>query len=216
MNTEGWTAGLVQDISNNSVYYRNIRFENNTYKLPPASQNGSPFTWMDGYKNLSDWKNYGLDSGSAIYQPGAETVSYLSDRNWTSMYNGWGPVEKDRSNGEAGSDGKTLTINNQTFTKGLGAHASSEVRYALGGACSTFTAVVGVDDEVGDYGSVNFQVYVDGSLRFDSGTMYGSTTAKGVYVNTTGGSDLALVMTNANFNIDYDHGDWGDAKISCR
>jgi parallel beta-helix repeat protein len=216
LNTEGWTAGMVQDVSNSGVYYRNIRFENNIYKLPPTSQNGSPFTWMDGYKNLGDWRNYGLDGGSAIYQPQAETFSYLSDRSWSSMYNGWGSVERDRSNGETGGDGRALTINGLAFSKGLGVHASSDVHYQLGGSCSTFTAIVGIDDEVGSNGSVNFQVYVDGSLRYDSGTMYGSTPAKGVYVNTSGGYDLSLVVTNGDYSIDYDHADWGDARISCR
>ena len=53
------------------------------------------------------------------------------------MTNGWGPVEKDRSNGEAGaSDGEPITLNGVTYAKGLGAHAASDVRYALNGACS--------------------------------------------------------------------------------
>ena len=66
------------------------------------------------------------------------------------MTNGWGPVEKDRSNGEAGaSDGGTITLNGVTYAKGLGAHAASDIRYALNGACSVFTAAVGVDDEMG-------------------------------------------------------------------
>ena len=53
------------------------------------------------------------------------------------MTNGWGPVEKDQSNGEAGAtDGATITLNGVTYAKGLGAHAGSDVRYALNGACS--------------------------------------------------------------------------------
>ncbi len=44
---------------------------------------------------------------------------------------------------------------------------------ALGGACSVFTAVVGLDDEVGANGSVVFQVWTDGVKRYDSGVMTG-------------------------------------------
>src|SRR5207247_1662349 len=47
--------------------------------------------------------------------------SYLSDLTWTSMTNGWGPVERDQSNGESGTgDGSTLTLNGTTYAKGLG------------------------------------------------------------------------------------------------
>src|SRR5688572_4943333 len=61
---------------------------------------------------------------------------YLSDREWTSASNGWGPVERDRSNGEsAGGDGRTLALNGVTYAKGLGVHASSDVRFTLAGNC---------------------------------------------------------------------------------
>ena len=33
-----------------------------------------------------------------------DDVTYLSDRAWTTVENGWGPVEKDRSNGETAAD----------------------------------------------------------------------------------------------------------------
>ena len=69
------------------------------------------------------------------------------------MTNGWGPVEKDKSNGENGAgDGHTLTLNGITYTKGLGAHAASDVRYALAANCTRFKASVGIDDEVGHSG----------------------------------------------------------------
>src|SRR5207237_118983 len=48
--------------------------------------------------------------------------SYLSDLTWTSMTNGWGPVERDHSNGETGAtDGGPLVLNGVTYAKGLGA-----------------------------------------------------------------------------------------------
>ena len=100
------------------------------------------------------------------------TTTYLSDLNWTSATNGWGSVEKDRSNGEQGAtDGNPLTLNGVKYTKGLGVHAGSDVRYNLNGAYKTFLADVGVDDEVGGNGSVIFQVYADGALLYDSGTL---------------------------------------------
>src|SRR6185436_696220 len=71
------------------------------------------------------------------------TTIFVSDLTYTVTTNGWGPVEKDKSNGEqAAGDGHTLTLNGVTYAKGLGVHAASEVRYNLGANCNTFTASV--------------------------------------------------------------------------
>jgi hypothetical protein len=151
-----------------------------------------------------------------VLRNGGGSGTYLSDLTWTSMSNGWGPVERDRSNGELGaSDGATLTLNGTPFTKGLGAHSFSDVRYSLSGSCSTFSATVGVDDEVGSLGSVVFQVYVDGVLRFDSGTMTGVSASKSVSVSIAGASQLRLVVTDAGDGAAYDHADWADARLGC-
>jgi hypothetical protein len=83
-----------------------------------------------------------------------------------------GPVERDRSNGETGAtDGRPLMLGGMVYAKGLGTHAPSEVRYDLPAACTAFTAVIGVDNEVAAAGSVVFQVLVDGIPRYDSGVM---------------------------------------------
>ena len=100
----------------------------------------------------------------------------LSDVGWASMTNGWGPVERDRSNGELGvADGGTLTIERRALRKGLGVHAHSDVRMLFNGQCSTLEAIIGIDDEVGSRGSVVFQVLVDGVARHTSGVMTGAT-----------------------------------------
>ncbi len=143
------------------------------------------------------------------------TVTYLSDRPWASASNGWGPAEPDKSNGEnSPGDGAAITIGGTVYAKGLGVHALSDIRYTLGG-CSSFTARVGVDAEVGMRGSVVFQVFVDGTPAFDSGTLSGSGAAKFVNVSLTGRSQLRLVVTDAGDGPDYDHGDWADAQLTC-
>ena len=146
--------------------------------------------------------------------PAADT--YLSDLTWTSMTNGWGPVEKDTSNGEAGAgDGVAITLNGTTYAKGLGTHAASEVRYALGSTCSRFKASVGVDDEVGSIGSVVFEVHAGATKVYDSGLMNGTTATKTIDVSIAGTSELRLVVTNGGDNADYDHGDWALARVEC-
>ena len=93
-----------------------------------------------------------------------------------SSTNGYGPVERDQSNGEQGAgDGSTLTINGTTYTKGLGAHAASDVRVAIPDGCTTFKASIGVDDEVGANGSVGFEVYRRRDSLFRSAVSAGAT-----------------------------------------
>ncbi|RPJ85398.1 MAG: hypothetical protein EHM13_01155, partial [Acidobacteria bacterium] len=88
---------------------------------------------------------------------------YLTDREWVSATNGWGPVERDTSNGEqAAGDGGPITLNGKAYLRGLGVHAPSEIRYRIDAGCSGFVADIGVDDEVGTNGSVRFEVLVDG------------------------------------------------------
>jgi len=85
----------------------------------------------------------------------------------------------------------------------------------LGRACSQLTASIGVDDEVGNRGSIVFQVWVDGRKRFDSGTVHGGELPVAVSVDVTGGSELELIVTGAGDNIDYDHADWANAQLTC-
>ena len=114
--------------------------------------------------------------------------AYLSDLTWTSMTNGFGPVEKDQSNGEfPEGDGGPLTLNGTTYPKGLGAHAASDVRYYLGGGCSRFTSKVGWTMR-----SVHWARRlsgVDSTKIYDSGLMTGTTATK--TVDVSGGSKRA-------------------------
>ncbi|WP_424952425.1 NPCBM/NEW2 domain-containing protein [Deinococcus sp.] len=146
----------------------------------------------------------------------AATTNYLSNLTWTSATSAWGPAEKDTSNGEQyAGDGHPITIGGQVYAKGLGVHANSELQYTLGGNCTIFTASVGIDDEVGNNGSVNFQLWSGNSMLYDSGRLTGSDSAKAVSVNISGVQTLRLVVTDAGDGGSYDHADWGDAAVSC-
>ena len=146
----------------------------------------------------------------------ASTTKYASDLPYTQVANGWGPIEKDKSNGEdAAGDGGTLTLNGVTYAKGLGAHAASDIRFNLDGACTAFTAVVGIDDEVGNWGSAVFQVWVDSVKQYDSGVRTGSQAGTSVNVNVSGGNEMHLVMTDGGDGNGGDHGDWANAQVTC-
>ena len=119
------------------------------------------------------------------------------------------------SNGEfAAGDGQPITLNGTTYPKGLGVHAASDIQYAISN-CTNFQSDIGVDDEVGANGSVDFQVFLNGNNAYDSGVMTGSSATKQINLDLTGKTQLELVVTNGGDNIDYDHGDWAGARITC-
>ena len=121
--------------------------------------------------------NVTTSSLSVVVSNAAGSTRYVSDLVVVSQSNGWGPVERDRSNGEAGAgDGGPLTIGGVVYAKGLGVHAVSDVVYAVPSGCTSFTAQVGVDDEVGGNGSVVFEVWADGTKRVSSPRLTGLTT----------------------------------------
>ncbi|WP_019588603.1 NPCBM/NEW2 domain-containing protein [Deinococcus apachensis] len=173
-------------------------------------------------RDASDGVNYDHADWAATRLLGC-TVSQTSGNKYLSdltpigtPLNGYGPYEKDKSNGgSAGGDGKTLTIGGTAYPKGLGAHAASSLTYDLNGTCSTFTVEVGVDDEVGDQGTVVFQVFSDGTKLYDSGIMTGRDSARSVNVNVASKKQLMLKVTDAGNGISYDHADWANAKVSC-
>jgi hypothetical protein len=195
----------------------------NSISAPPSQTlNGTPYTfssWSDGgaaTHNITAPAS-GTASYTANYSGPPPNSYYLSNLTWTSMSNGWGPVEKDMSNGEqAAGDGVPMTIGGVGgFAKGLGAHAASDVRYNLGGICSRFKANVGVDGEVGTHGSVDFQVYADATKIYDSGVLRGGGAPQNVDVSVASASGLRLVVTNGGDNFDWDHADWANARIEC-
>jgi Domain of unknown function (DUF4347)/NPCBM/NEW2 domain/Glucose / Sorbosone dehydrogenase/FG-GAP-like repeat/Calx-beta domain len=141
-------------------------------------------------------------------------TSYLSDLTATTAVNGWGAIERDKSNGEQGAnDGNTLRLNGLTYAKGLGVHAGSDIIYALGGNYTSFISDIGVDDEVGNNGSVVFQVWADGVNVFDSGAMTGSSTTRTLNVDVSGKQNLRLVVTDGGNGNGYDHADWANARL---
>jgi alpha-galactosidase len=140
----------------------------------------------------------------------------LSDVPWSSTTNSWGPVEKDLSNGETGAgDGKTITINGQTYSKGFGTNATSDIDFFVGGTCSTLTTDVGIDDEVNSSAAnATFRIIGDGKVLADSGPMTAADAAKTLTADLNGVTWLSLYVDNDGSN-DYDHADWAGPVITC-
>jgi hypothetical protein len=165
-------------------------------------------------KNVSPNASVGPATGSiGIYNLAVP----ISDLTPTSQTNGWGPIEKNKSNGEAGAnDGHTISLNGKNnYSFGLGVHANSDLVYDISKTNATvFASEVGVDDEVGNNGSVVFQVFVDGMKRYDSGLMTGSSVTQQINLDVTGASTLRLVVTDGGNGNTFDHADWAGAYLS--
>lgn len=143
-------------------------------------------------------------------------ITNLSDAEWTGEYNGWGPIERDLTVGDAArGDGTPIVIGGQLHTKGIGMHADGALTVSLGGRCTTFTSVVGLSDNVADRGSVRFQVLADGAVVADSDVLRGSGPGMTLTADVTGVNALTLRVTNGGDNIHWDHGAWGTPTVTC-
>ncbi|MEE4540388.1 glycoside hydrolase family 97 catalytic domain-containing protein [Streptomyces sp. V4-01] len=142
---------------------------------------------------------------------------YASDLPFLTETNGYGPVERDQSNGEAGGqDGKPLTIGGTVYAKGLGTNAPARVQIDVQGRCTLFEAHVGLDDETGGKGSVTFTVLGDGDRQLAAGgVVRGGQGAAELTADLTGVHTLTLVVGDGGDGKNYDHADWGLARISC-
>lgn len=153
----------------------------------------------------------------AANPPLAGAVHYASDLEWASMSNGWGPVERDWSNGgQAAGDANRfkLTIGGVVYEKGLGAHAPSSVVYALDGQCRQFLSDVGVDAGQGGKGRVDFRVLVDGVERF-AAERRGTDGALPVNLDLQGAQRIELRVDAGPEGNGNDHADWAGARFNC-
>ncbi|MFJ3190109.1 endo-alpha-N-acetylgalactosaminidase family protein [Streptomyces halstedii] len=185
---------------------------------PPADAEYRSYDLAATASYTVDGTARGLEARSTVrtLPPPPTTDSWAGDLDWTSAENGWGPVERNRSNGEAGSgDGTALTIGGVTYEKGLGTHAPARIRYYLGGHCASFTAEVGVDDIQAARGTVRFSVEADGTATAQSPVLTGSDPAYALRADVTGAKYVDLVVGDGGDGNGNDHADWGDARFHC-
>ncbi|GAA1656048.1 NPCBM/NEW2 domain-containing protein [Fodinicola feengrottensis] len=130
--------------------------------------------------------------------------------------NGWGPVERNTSNGEnQPGDGLPMSIAGVKYATGIGAHAPSTVRIYLGGKCTSFSAMVGVDDETHGNGSVAFTVVGDNKSLAQSPVQRGNQAAVSLTANVTGVHIIDLQVSDGGDGNTWDHADWAVATLTC-
>ncbi|MEI8289977.1 MAG: NPCBM/NEW2 domain-containing protein [Verrucomicrobiota bacterium] len=152
---------------------------------------------------------YSLLAIMAVTSVPAEIV-WLDELNLSNATQGWGKPQRNKSAG-----GKPLTIGGKPLMRGFGTHAEGILRVNLGGQAKSFSASVGVDDEVKNKpaASVEFFITGDGKELWHSGVMRAGDAAKDCTVDISGVKQLTLKAGDAGDGIDSDHADWGNAKF---
>nr|NQU91738.1 NPCBM/NEW2 domain-containing protein [Bacteroidota bacterium] len=133
---------------------------------------------------------------------------YLDEMDLSTMDIEWGTNQVNKS-----VEGNPLTIAGQLFDRGVGTHAVSKMMIDLHGTAKIFSAMVGVDNESGERGSVEFFVMGDKKILWQSGLMKKGDPAKAVEVDLIGIEKMALYISDGGNSNYSDHADWADAVI---
>jgi alpha-galactosidase len=159
----------------------------------------------------ADWGEARITCSASATGP----ATAVSERTWTSSTNGWGPAERDQSNGElAAGDGVVPNVAGVNYVRAIGVHAAGTVTVPLGGSCRRLTAVVGVDAETAGQGSVAFAVVADGTTIATTPTLLPAQAAV-IDVDVTGRHSLQLTTSTGGDDGTFDHADWADARLVC-
>ena len=143
----------------------------------------------------------------------ARGVTFASDMQWINATAGASnPVRRDKN-----LNGQTIKINGKPVEKGLWTHAFNdntpadivfdlkERKFAV------FKASVGLDD-LGEKGSVQFQVIVDGQTKATSPIML-PKKMHDLVVDVQGAREITLRVFNGGDGYSYDHAVWGFGRF---
>jgi hypothetical protein len=139
-------------------------------------------------------------------------LTFASDLPWTKATAGSDTVHRDKNVKEL-----PITINGKVYPKGLWTHAFNDATPAdfafdiAGKKFATFKATVGLDD-LGEKGSVQFEVLVDGVKQAESPVMRPKQTHE-IAVDVSQAKNVTLRVTNGGDGYQYDHAAWGFARF---
>ena len=135
-------------------------------------------------------------------------VYYIDELNLSLTECGWQSTQSRKS-----VAGNPLSIAGRKFDRGVGHHANGVIAVRIPQTQGTFSAWVGIDDEVGKQGHAEFLVYGNKELLWRSDFMVGGQEAKHCEVAFNNIETLYLIVDTGPEGYGHDHTDWGDAKI---
>ena len=173
-------------------------------------------------------KAYLVQDGVCYAQEASEFIYWSKDtidvfagdiRNqWKKATVGWGSIQIDKT-----IDKNIFTLAGNTFSKGIGTHAESDIVMEIPSGAKKFVAVVGMDDEVmasmtenkvkepNFYGMI-FHVYIDGK-HVDQTSLLGITKYYVFDIDIPeGAKQIRLYVDHVEYTgKNYDHADWAVA-----
>ncbi|MER7895007.1 sigma-70 family RNA polymerase sigma factor [Streptomyces sp. NPDC096046] len=109
-----------------------------------------------------------------------------------------------------------LSIGDRRYAHGVTVHGRSSVTIDLNHSCSSYDALVGVDDMTLRLGKVYFSVYADGVRLWRSPLVEGGDAAVPVRVDLTGRSTVRLVVEPRSSLDELMPVDWAESRFTCR
>ncbi len=103
-----------------------------------------------------------------------------------------------------------------------GSDGPTEVIYHLDDKATRLTATIGIDqsmnpdDPIDDQPDVEYLVYIDGGLAWQSGVVTHKSPPIGVDVDLSGAATLRLVVTDGGDDPWHDWAIWADPEIHLR
>jgi hypothetical protein len=117
-------------------------------------------------------------------------------------------IRRDQAQG-----GGAISMRGKVYPKGLGVHAISSVTYDLNRGYKRFLCDIGVDDSAGELASVEFKVYVDGKLVYESGVLLRSSPVKTLDIDVLNARQIKLEVLAADNADIQDRANWANAKL---
>ncbi|MFI1441197.1 sigma-70 family RNA polymerase sigma factor [Streptomyces fructofermentans] len=108
-----------------------------------------------------------------------------------------------------------LSIGGARYANGVTVHGTSSVTVDLNRPCSSYDAMVGVDDLMLGIGRVRFSVYADGGRVWRSEPVRAGRAAVPVHVDLTGRSTIRLVVEPLSPLGSTALADWADSRFRC-
>ncbi|MFD5573953.1 sigma-70 family RNA polymerase sigma factor [Streptomyces cadmiisoli] len=108
-----------------------------------------------------------------------------------------------------------LSIGGTSYAHGVTVHGRSSVTVDLNRDCSSYDALVGVDDMTLGLGKVYFSVHADGVQLWKSGLVRGGDPAVPVHVNLAGRDTVRLVVEPYGRLDGLMTADWAASKFTC-
>ncbi|NLR93321.1 NPCBM/NEW2 domain-containing protein [Flammeovirga agarivorans] len=106
--------------------------------------------------------------------------------------------------------GKKISINGETYEKGLGVHSDSKIVFPIKDSYKSFVVTPGANDS--HHGLIRMRILVDGNEVYNSGPLKSSDQSpKELLLDVKGRKELTLIVDKEDDNNGGDHASWGNA-----